>query len=122
MTVKTERIIKRTEQHRHFIDFDIAGFTYWDGALVLCDLMPGRKVRLEREEDNRFDPYAVSIWFGESKLGFIPRDMNQDISTFLEMGYEDIFDARIQRVSPAEHPEHQVSVIVYLNRKEEGRA
>ena len=58
-------------KHRHFSNFDIAGFSYWDGALVLCDLKPGKKVRLEREEDNKF----------------------------FEMGYEDIFDARIQRVA-----------------------
>lgn len=104
------------EQHRHYINFDIAGFTYWDGALVLCDLKPGERVRLVREEDNRFDQYAVAIWYGESKLGFVPRDQNHDLSKFLEMGYEDIFDARIQRVAPEEHPEHQVSVIIYLNR------
>ena len=82
----------------------------------------GKKVRLEREEDNKHDPYAVAIWFGENKLGFIPRDMNQDLSKFLEMGYTDIFDARIQRVAPDEHPEHQVSVIIYLNRNKEGKA
>ena len=104
------------------MNFDIAGFTYWDGALVLSDLKPGKKVRLEREEDNKHDPYAVAIWFGENKLGFIPRDMNQDLSKFLEMGYTDIFDARIQRVAPDEHPEHQVSVIIYLNRSKEGKA
>lgn len=109
------------EKHRHFMNFDIAGFTYWDGALVLCDLKPGKKVRLEREEDNKHDPYAVAIWFGENKLGFIPRDENHQISKFLEMGYADIFDARIQRVSPDEHPEHQVSVIIYLNRNKEDK-
>ena len=103
------------------MNFDIAGFTYWDGALVLCDLKPGKKVRLEREEDNKHDPYAVAIWFGENKLGFIPRDENHQISKFLEMGYADIFDARIQRVSLDEHPEHQVSVIIYLNRNKEDK-
>ena len=103
-------------KHRHYMNFDIAGFTYWDGALVLCDLKPGKKVRLEREEDNKFDPYAIAIWYGDSKLGFVPREDNHELSKFLEMGYEDIFDARIQRVAPEEHPEHQVSVIIYLNR------
>lgn len=102
-------------KHRHYLNFDIAGFSYWDGAMVLNELKPGQKVQLEREEDNRFDPYAVAIWYGENKLGFIPRDENHEISKFLEMGYEDIFDARIQRVSPEDHPEHQVSVIIYLN-------
>lgn len=109
--------IAMEEKHRHFMNFDIAGFTYWDGAMVLCELKPGNKVHLEREKDNGFDPEAVAVWYGENKLGFIPRSMNSDIATFLDMGYEDIFDARIQRVAPEEHPEHQVGVIVYLNRR-----
>jgi len=100
------------------LNFDIAGFSYWDGAMVLCELMPGKRLRLVREEDNQFDPYAIAIWYGESKLGFVPRDLNHDLSKFLEMGYGDIFDTRVQRVDPTEHPEHQVSVIIYLNRKE----
>lgn len=107
----------REVQHRHFLNFDIAGFTYWDGAIAMGELKPGLQVQLEREEDNKFDPYAVAIWYGAYKLGFILRTENHEISKFLEMGHGDIFDARIQRVSPDDHPEHQVSVIIYINRK-----
>lgn len=110
------------DKRRHYINFDIAGFTYWDGALVVADLKPGQKLRLEREEDNRFDPYAVALWQGENKLGFIPRDMNHEISKFLEMGYADIFDARIQRVTLDAHPENQVGVIIYIKRNGEADA
>lgn len=68
---------------------------------------------LKREEENRFDNYAIAIYYGEAKLGFIPRDQNHELSKFLEQGY-DIFEARIQRVSPEENPENQVQVIVYI--------
>lgn len=81
-------------------------------------LKPGTKLELLREEDNKFDPYAVAVYYGDAKLGFVPRSDNHQLSKFLEMGYSDLFDARVQRVSPDEHPENQVGVIVYLKRKE----
>lgn len=108
----------KTLQNRHFLNFNIAGFTYWEGCLVLDKLKPGTKLELLREEDNKFDPYAVAVYYGDAKLGFVPRSDNHQLSKFLEMGYSELFDARVQRVSPDEHPENQVGVIVYLKRKE----
>lgn len=108
--MKTNKIIKR----RHWANFDIAGFSYWDGCLVLNELRPGMELRLKREEDNRFDHYAVAIYYGDSKLGFVPRGENHELSKLLEMGYADILEARVQRVAPEERAESQVSVIIYL--------
>lgn len=114
-------MIKET-MHRHFINFDIAGFSYWDGALVLEELKPGMRLEMVREEENKFDAYAVALYYGEHKLGFVPRTDNHDLSKFLEMGYGDIFEVVINRVSPTEHPEHQVGVIIYLKRRKEVKA
>ena len=79
---------------RHFLNFEIAGFTYWDGCMALAELKPGAELSLVREEENKFDPYAVAIYYGEYKLGFVPRKVNQQLCQFLELGYGDIFDAR----------------------------
>lgn len=103
---------------RHFINFDIAGFSFWEGAMVISELQPGMQLQLVREQDNHFDAYAVAIWFNNHKLGFVPRTMNHELSKFVEMGYNDIFDVRVQRVDPSSHPEHQVSVIIYLKKNE----
>lgn len=67
-------------ERRHFINFDIAGFTYWDGTLAFQELIIGTKLQLRREEDNKFAPYAVAIYYKDYKLGFIPRDKNKEIS------------------------------------------
>ncbi|MDP4228128.1 MAG: HIRAN domain-containing protein [Bacteroidota bacterium] len=99
---------------RHYITFDIAGFSYWEGCAVFNELKIGTELTLVREEDNKFDPYAVAIYYGESKLGFIPRSENHDISKFLELGYTDLFEARINRLTSEAHPENQVGVIVYI--------
>lgn len=104
---------------RHYIHFDIAGFTYWEGCLVLNELKVGTKLTLVREEDNKFDPYAVAVYLEETKLGFIPRTENHEISKFLELGHTDLFDARVNRISPDQDPENQIGVIVYIKSANE---
>jgi hypothetical protein len=34
------------------------------------------------------------------------------------MGYDDLFEIRINRLSPQEHPENQVGFIIHLREKE----
>ena len=116
MRSKANKPIKKV----HLDNFHIAGFSYWEGCEAFEYLKIGTKLDLIREADNQFDPYAVAIYYDEFKLGFIPRDSNHDISKYLDMGLDDIYEARIQRISPDEHPEHQIEVILYIkNQKKE---
>ncbi len=82
------------------------------------ELKIGTELALRREADNRFDPYAVAIYFGEHKLGFVPRTSNKEINKFLEQGYDSIFEVRINRICPEEHPENQVHVVVFFKPNE----
>ena len=114
MKAKENRPIKKV----HLANFHIAGFSYWEGCEAFEYLKIGTRLDLVREDDNRFDPYAVAIYYGDYKLGFIPRGSNHDISKFLDMGLADVFDVRITRITPDAHPENQVEVIVnILNQK-----
>lgn len=99
---------------RHINDFNIAGFTYWEGCMAIADLKVGSQLQLVRERENRFDPHAVAIYFNEHKLGFIPRGENELIAKFMDLGYAEIFDCRIQRISPDAHTEKQVYAVVFL--------
>ena len=101
----------------HLSSFHIAGFGYWDGCEAFESLKIGTKLELVREDDNPFDPYAVAIYYGEYKLGFIPRGNNHDISKYLDMGLGDIYEVRITRITPDVHPEQQVEVIVYVKNQ-----
>ena len=114
MRTKENKTIKKV----HLDNFHIAGFGYWDGCEAFEHLKVGTKLELVREAENAFDPYAVAIYYGEYKLGFIPRGHNHDISKYLDMGLDDIYDVRITRISPEVHPEDQIEVIVnVLNQK-----
>ena len=50
-------------------------------------------------------------------LGYIPRTANEQFCALMDQGYSDMFEARIQRITPDSHMEHQVGVIVYLFKK-----
>lgn len=104
----------KTTKRVHLDNFHIAGFGYWDGCEAFEHLKIGGKLDLVRETDNPFDPYAVAIYYEDYKLGFIPRGSNHDISKYLDMGLEDIYEVRITRITPDVHPEQQVEVILYV--------
>jgi hypothetical protein len=100
---------------RHFNHFSIAGFTYNEGTLVFDQLKIGTELQLKYEPDNRYDPKAVAILFGEHKLGYIPRTHNDAIAKFLEMGHQP-FACHIQQLDPTAHPEQQVGVVVFVRK------
>lgn len=102
---------------RHFAQFHIAGFTYYDGVDVFHELKIGTVVTLKAEPTNGYDPNAVEIYYNQSKLGYVPKTDNKLLSKFMNLGYHDLFEAKINRVSPDEYPEEQISVIVRIAKK-----
>lgn len=98
----------------HLAHFDIAGFTFYDGALVFNDLKIGTKLRLKLDKNNKYDARAVAIYLGEFKLGFIPRSENRIFYKLFTVGLHKHIEARIQRISKDAHPENQISVVAHL--------
>ena len=82
--------------------------------MVINELKPGAKLKLERDTHNPFDPHAVAIYYEDTKLGYIPKTQNEDISIFLDMGHSDLFDARVQSVCQDNHPESQVRIAIFI--------
>ena len=113
MKAQENKPVKRV----HLDNFHIAGFGYWDGCEAFENLKIGTKLELVREADNAFDPYAVAIYHGDLKLGFIPRGKNHDISKYLDMGLGGIYEVRVTRITPDVHPEEQVEVILYIKNQ-----
>ena len=108
---------KRTEQRKHFLHCNIAGFTYWDGCIAFEELKMGTILELVREEHNSHDPNAVAIYYKDMKLGFIPKRHNELLSQFIEMGHDAVFEVRVCQIDEEAHPELQVYVNVYIKRK-----
>ena len=64
------------EPSRHVSAFRIAGFQYYDGALVLGKLRPGKKLKMIAEPDNPHDPNAIELRYKGAQLGYLPRSEN----------------------------------------------
>ena len=103
---------------RHFSNFHIAGFTYYNGIDVFDQLKVGGVLNAVAEPDNKFDPYAVILLYNDVKLGYIPRTHNHDIHKFLIMGYDNLFDFRINRIDATENPENQIGVLARIRKRE----
>ena len=56
---------------------------------------------------------AVALYFDDFKLGFVPRSENRIIYKLLTIGFTGM-ECKIQRVTPSEHPENQIGVIIHL--------
>ena len=107
----------KKQSNRQYFNCHIAGFSHWEGCLVINDLKPGAKLNLVRDAHNPFDPRAVAIYYGDTKLGYIPAAHNEEIAKFFDLGHDDIFEARVQSKNPDTHPEHQVRVVVFIKAK-----
>lgn len=102
------------ERSRHLMDCHIAGFTYYDGLDVLDNLKPGTPVDLKAEPDNPYDPEAVAIYYGDTKLGYIPRAKTYYVSKLLYFGHGDIYDVKINHRNLEEKPENQFRIVVKI--------
>lgn len=102
------------EPSRHVASFNIAGFKYWDGALVLDQLKAGMLLDLVPEPDNPHDPNAVALYFHGTKLGFVPASQNELMALMFHFGHDDVFECRIQQVDPDAAPYEQVLVGLFV--------
>ena len=102
------------EPSRQISSFYIAGFQYWDGALVLSELKVGERLRLVPEFDNPHDPSAMAIYRGKTKMGFVPGSENERLALMFFYGRSDGFELRVLQVSPDQKPWEQVRVGLYV--------
>lgn len=105
------------EKRQTLFNSKLAGFSHYDGPLAWGEMKIGSKLT-PVAEDNKHDPTAVALYFKDYKVGYIPREKNETIYHFLEMGWEDAIDVRVSRMSREEHPERQVDISVGIARKE----
>ena len=97
---------------RRMLSFYIRGFQYWDGALVLKKLKPGKKLALVAEPDNPYDPNAVRIERRGTKLGYVPRKSNEAVARLLAFGHGDALECRVLSVDRGASPWEQVRVAI----------
>jgi hypothetical protein len=104
-------------KREHFLHCHLAGFSFYEGVLAFEHLKIGTELSLKPDPENRYDKYAVEVYYKDHKLGFIPRQMNRAIAKLLKAGIN-CFEARVQWLDGEAHPENQVGLIIYIVGKE----
>ena len=102
------------EPSRHIGTFYVAGFRYYDGAFVLGELKPGKKLKMVPEPGNPYDPNAIELRYKKVKLGYVPRSENGMLACMMFYGHKGSFEARVLQVDPEAEPWNQVRVGVYV--------
>ena len=97
-------------------DFKIAGFQYYDGPEHLAAIAPGAALTLRPQPANPHDPFAVEIFHGPAKLGYVPRYCNRHLSRMLQEAVPLVCQAVV--VSPEAAPWDAVAVNIYLPHPE----
>ena len=105
------------EPSRQVSEFHIAGFKFYDGALVLEKLKPGMKLKMVADPTNPHDPYAVELHYKKKKLGFVPGGECGLFSLADFYGHKGVFEARVLQVDPEADPWKQVRVGIYITDK-----
>lgn len=102
------------EPSRHVKSFHIAGFQHYDGALVLDKLKPGKKLKMVPDPENPYDPNAIELRYKKTKLGYVPRDDNEQLALMAFYGHKGVFEARVLQTDPEADPWRQVRVGIYV--------
>lgn len=105
------------------VEFNIAGWRYYEGQKILESLQSGQELYLEIEEDNIHDMHAIEIWTLDKKykLGYVPAVYSRYIDKLVKEGE---YEAVVAEVNTEADPQEIVKVQfngVMVNPKIENR-
>ena len=113
-----------------FKECHLAGRQYHDVDEVWEELHVGTLLELERDLDNRYDKNAVAVIYNQGLdedtgervdylLGYIPSGENEEIAQLLEMGWNDVFECRISKITPDAHYQNQIRLTIRIKKNEQ---
>ena len=89
---------------------NVAGFRYYGGNRVLSRINAGDTVIMRREPRNPYDRRAIALYWGNEKLGYIPRADNLVIANLLDQGAS--LKARVMKKKIRGNPHEMIEIQV----------
>lgn len=65
---------------------DVNGLSYHHYAKVRATISAGDSIQLCRQPENRHDSRAIAVVYDNRQVGWVPRDVNQDLAAALDRG------------------------------------
>ena len=90
----------------------LAGFQYHAGPRLWLELVIGEPLELVREPDNPYDTRAVAVYWGDERIGYLPRLENAVAAGLMDRGER--LSARIERLRTSRDPWERVRLSVWL--------
>lgn len=97
---KEERETKRIEMTKGSVLFketEIKGTEYISNQHIFYKFEENDILTLKAEPSNKHDEYAVAVYFGDNKVGYLPRRDNKEISLLLQSGWDKLFVTYVSR-------------------------
>jgi hypothetical protein len=89
----------------------IAGYMYYDGEDAEDLMQEGEMLFLEREPRNKYDRFAIAVYYRDAKLGYLPRYENRSVARIMDQGVK--VNSVIVKVNREDDPFTRVRIKVY---------
>ena len=100
------------ELDRNILNCHLSGFAHYAGPSVFGELKVGTELFIQAEPDNPYDPEAVAVFYGDKKIGFLPKDRNDILCRTLLYSSTNPYEVFINRISPEVNPDRQIGIVV----------
>lgn len=115
LIVNKDKELYDTKNCNVFDFFYIAGFSFYDGICYLKELQKGMGLILVPEPENEHDEYAVALYYGETKLGYVPKSKNKNVVKLFYSGEYQNYKVIINKINYDDSLERTVQVIILKN-------
>ena len=87
--------------------FYVAGVQFHELGKVIDRLTAESMLNLVEEHDNKYDPYAVAIYFDHVQVGYVPKSMSAEISNAL---YDYFLECKVIKINKEAKPWNRLLV------------
>jgi hypothetical protein len=63
-----------------------AGTSFRKLDAIQPELKQTLKLEMKREGENKYDHFAIALWYQQTKIGFIPKEKNQVLARLMDAG------------------------------------
>lgn len=94
------------------LNTEVAGTYYHHPEKFAQDIVPDSIITLKREPKNQYDSLAVALYFGDLKIGYLPKAKNEVIAKLMDAGKN--FSAKIKEKNIHSDYNLQLDIEVFM--------
>ncbi|TAF72383.1 MAG: hypothetical protein EAZ53_16315 [Bacteroidetes bacterium] len=101
----------------YLLQFFVRGFQFNDGLKALDKLKDKQLLNLKREPENPYDKNAISLYFNEFKIGYVPREDNEVLARLMDAKVVELL-AEVVKINKNVSSWENVNACIYVLKQE----